>query len=394
MTELRALVLGAGLQGSAAAYDLARSEGVARVLLVDGDEDSLAEAAPLLAGLAVETRHIELGEGGDLGSLLSGFDACFSALPYFLNPGVAEACARAGLAYVDLGGNTEISRGILELDAVAKESGARLVPDCGLAPGLSATVVAAATRGFSELERVAIRVGGLPADPQPPLGYSLFFSIHGLLNEYTGEATVLREGRIERVATLCEVETIEFPPPVGTCEAFTTLGGVSTLPWSFAGRVRELDYKTVRYPGHAEKIRLLAELGFLAEEPVALADGDVIPRELSARLLGDSLRAGGDRDIVVFRVDVEGWTGGRRARRRYELMDFFDEETGLSAMRRCTAFPASVLLQLLARGEGAGPGAYSVEDAAEPEAVLRELEERGLDLRSELTDLSDDSVNG
>ncbi|MBN2169960.1 MAG: saccharopine dehydrogenase NADP-binding domain-containing protein [Candidatus Krumholzibacteriota bacterium] len=383
---MRVLVLGAGLQGSAAAYDLARSQGVADVLVADRD-DSLLAAAVRLAGPACRSRRVDLAAAAALPPLLADADACFSALPYFMNEPVAAACAGAGVHYVDLGGNTEITRRILALDAEARASGASLVPDCGLAPGLAQTVVMAAIEDFATVDAVRIRVGGLPQAPRPPLDYALFFSIHGLINEYMGEAVVLRGGRVATVPTLTEVEAIRFPEPVGDCEAFTTLGGTSTLPWSLAGRARELDYKTVRYPGHAAKIRLLKDLGFLDETPVDLAGARVSPRDLTGRLLERVLAEDGVRDLVVFRVEAEGTLDGRRRRRRFEMIDRYDEATGLSAMRRGTAFPASVVLQMLARGEGAGPGAHPLETAVPARPCLAALAERGLVLTEILADL-------
>ena len=383
---MRAIVLGAGLQGSAAAYDLARSAGVRSVRLADADPERLALACALpgLAGCGIlaDLRRPEL-----LAAEIAGSDVCLSALPYFLNPSAALACARAGVHYVDLGGNPEASQRILDLDPAARASGATLVPDCGLAPGLAATVSMAAIEGFSELDALRIRVGGLPQNPAAPLNYALSFSIHGLLNEYTGEDWVLRDGQLRRLASLEELEELELPPPLGLCEAFITRGGAGTLPASLAGRARHLDYKTIRYPGHAAQIRLLRDLGFLDEEPVDLDGLPVAPRALTARLLGRHLRSADIRDLVVFRCEAEGLLEGRRRRRRYDLLDFYDESTGLSAMRRCTAFPASVVLQMLGRGEGPGPGAHRLEHAVAPAPCLEELARRGLSFRVEEQDL-------
>lgn len=378
---MRVLVLGAGLQGSAAAFDLLKHGGATALTLVDADAAALARCVaelPLLAESGARTRTLDLADPAALAPLLAEADALFSALPYFLNLPVAEACARAGVHYVDLGGNTDIVRRTLALDPLARASGACLVPDCGLAPGLAATVAMAAIADMERVESLHIRVGGLPQHPRPPLDYSLFFSVHGLINEYMGEAVVLRDGELATVPTLEDVESLDFPAPVGRCEAFATLGGTSTLPWTLRGRVRELDYKTVRYPGHAAQIRLLKQLGYFDETPIAVEGRLLAPRALSAALLTRALTEEGVRDLVVFRVEAQGATpvGGRR--RRFEMIDYFDEATGLSAMRRTTAFPAATVLSLIARGEGAGPGAHSLELAVPAERCLAELARRGL----------------
>jgi len=386
---MRMLVLGAGLQGSAAAWDLARSRGVRSVVLADREmgivEGALASLPP--SPLEIGKAAGDLADPGVLAGLLGRADACLNALPYFMTLPVAEACAGSGVHYVDLGGNTDIVLKILELDPIAAASGARLVPDCGLAPGLAATASMAAIEGMSEAESLKIRVGGLPADPRPPLQYALFFSIHGLINEYLGEAVLLRDGRIVRVPTLGEVESLQLPDPIGRLEAFTTLGGSSTLPWTLKGRVRNLDYKTLRYPGHVEKIRLLRDLGFFDQANRRIGKAEISPRDLSTELLREQLDQGPVRDLVIFQVEAEGRIEDRAKRRLLRMIVRYDESVGLSAMRRSTAFPASLVLQHLARGESPRPGALRLEEAISPAAYLAELAEHGLVLEETLEDL-------
>ena len=387
---MRFVVLGSGLQGSAAAWDLARSAGVDSVLMVDREASIVEEAAKALppAPVKIETVARDLSDASALGELLDQADACFNALPYFMTLTVAEACARRGVHYVDLGGNTDIVLQILELDSLAAENGARLVPDCGLAPGLAATVAMAAIEGMDEVENLRIRVGGLPADPEPPLDYALFFSIHGLINEYLGEAVVLSDGEIARVTTLNDTEIIDLPEPLGRCEACPTLGGTSTLPWSLKGRVRELNYKTVRYPGHFEKIRLLRDLGFFEDSPKKIGGAEVTPRQFSADILTEHLdRGSAVRDLVIFQVEAEGEIDGVNKRRRLRMIDHFDEKTGFSAMRRGTAFPASLVLQFLARGDAPRLGAMRLEEAIAPGPYLAELAEHDLEILETLEDL-------
>jgi len=233
---------------------------------------------------------------------------------------------------------------------------------------------------ISKLEpgcEVQIRCGGLHQRPQPPLGYMLLFAIEGLTNEYTGEAEILREGEILRVPTFEGYETLEFPAPVGRCEAFYTSGGTSTAPYTFRGRVRTFEYKTVRYPGHYSLMRAFKELGFLDDRPVRVGDCQVIPRELFHVLVEPRLTFPEERDVVVLRVTGRGFRQGRRWMVEYEMLDFYEERSGLSAMARTNGFAAAISAWMLAEGR-IPPGVVPLEGAVDGELFLAELERRGI----------------
>ena len=355
-------VLGAGRQGIAAAADLLLFGDASRLLLADADltaAERVARRLDALAGRCVtEPIGFDATDPGSLRRVLEPADAVLSALPYQLNPLVARAAVEARAHYADLGGNTMISAQVLAMDAHARAAGVTVVPDCGLAPGLAATLAAHAVDSLDEPRSVAIRCGGLPAAPRGPLGYQLVFSVHGLVNEYLGEAEVLRDGRVSRVPTLAEIEELEFAA-IGRCEAFTTSGGSSTLPRSFLGRLSDLDYKTVRYPGHCEKVRAMRDLGLWSEEPVDVAGARVVPRRVFEAVAERAL-ASEAPDVVVLRVEASGRRDGRDATLRLDVVDFADARTGFSAMQRMTGFPAAMVLALLARGE-APPGSATVE---------------------------------
>ncbi|MFN8549642.1 MAG: saccharopine dehydrogenase C-terminal domain-containing protein [Candidatus Eisenbacteria bacterium] len=249
-----------------------------------------------------------------------------------------------------------------------------------MAPGLAGILAAHGVRDLEPGARVAMRVGGLPQKPSGTLKYALVFSIHGLLNEYAGEAVGIEEGRLARRPTLTGIEPIEFAAPVGRCEAAYTSGGTSTLPWTLGGKVTSLDYKTVRYPGHWERLAFLKELGLLETELLSLGRIKVEPREVLARLLEPLLTVPEVRDLVVLRVTVEGQRGGTALRRTYEMIDYFDESTGLTAMMRTTAFPAAESALLLARGRIEAKGVLAAEEVIEGGAYIDALQRRGLPL--------------
>src|SRR5205823_3944153 len=270
----------------------------------------------------------------------------------------------AGTNFCDLGGNNAVVDAQLALDAEAKKAGVNVIPDCGLAPGMVAVLVAHGAERFKELDEIHIRVGGLPQNPKPPLDYQLVFSVEGLINEYIEPARVIRDSRITEVESMTEVESLEFPAPFGEMEAFQTSGGTSTLPETFLGRVRELDYKTIRYRGHCAKFKTMIDLG--------LCDGEA--RKMFSELLVRHLPHD-EPDVVLVRVEVAG--AGRTL--RYDIIDRYDPATGLSAMMRTTAFPAAIVALMMGRGQVTAKGALPQERCIPADSFMRELAARGID---------------
>ncbi|MFO7260217.1 MAG: saccharopine dehydrogenase C-terminal domain-containing protein [bacterium] len=376
---MRALVLGAGLQGSACAYDLLRNDAVERVVLADLNVDRLPpflekdRGSPRLELLRLDARD----EDAVLAAM-GRADACMNALPYYFNLPMAKLAVRAGIHYADLGGNTGIVFQQLELDEQARERGVSVIPDCGLAPGM-VNILAAA--GIAELDRadtVKIRVGGLPQDPKPPLNYQIVYSLEGVLDYYTTASWVLRDGEPRQVEALTEIESVEFPAPVGTLEAFHTAGGLSTLPWTYQGKVRSMEYKTLRYPGHAEIMRAIRDLGLLGTDPVEVKGQRVVPRELFIACVEPRLRRPEGRDLVALRVEVEGEKDGKPRRIVYDLLDYYDEQTGISAMERTTGFSLAITGVMQVDGRIAKRGVFTPDQGVPAEAYVAELDRRGV----------------
>ncbi len=380
---LRYGVLGAGMQGAAAAFDLIVHGEAAEVVLLDRDL-SVAEGAArrinaligagTARGLAADASRPE-----SLRAAFSGLHGVLSAVPYGFNPAAAAAAISAGACFNDLGGNTAVVRQELELDALARAAGVSVVPDCGLAPGLGNILAAWLVSRFDQPESVHIRCGGLPQRPHPPLGYQLVFNIAGLTNEYSGQAEFLRDGRLVQVPALTETEVLHFPPPLGTVEACVTSGGTSTAPASFLHRLLQYDYKTIRYPGHFAQIRTAAELGFLDTRPVLVGGQTIVPREVFHALVGPKLVFPGERDLVVMRVTCSGTHQGVPLTRRVDLLDFHDERTGFTAMERTTAFPAAAVLHLQVTRR-VPPGAIPPEKAVATDEYVDAVRRRGIAL--------------
>jgi lysine 6-dehydrogenase len=381
---MKILVLGAGRMGLGAVCDLTRNSQVDAITVADFDLARSRAIVGLIRSDNVSVAEVDVTSRQDVIHLMRGHDSVISCVPYYHNLLLARAAIEAQVNFCDLGGNNAVVDAELALDAQAREAGVNIIPDCGLAPGMVSVLVAHGANRFDQLDEVYIRVGGLPQNPKPPLEYQLGFSVEGLINEYLGKARVLRGGELVEVDTMTEVESLEFPT-FGQLEAFHTSGGSSTLPETFKGKVKELDYKTIRYPGHCEKFKLLIDLGFAEGDGVGLNGSHISPRQFLSEMLVRRLPAG-EPDVVLIRIDFRGEIAGDRQTLRYEVIDRYDEETGLSAMMRTTAFPVSIIAQMMARGEIQEKGAIPQERCIPPDAFIAELAARDIRIAESVLD--------
>jgi len=375
------IVLGAGKQGLAIAYDLGKFCDAKKIVVADYDL-KLAKAGATRVNKLLKRQvcvpvKADAGKEANLKRLFKGADCVVSAVPYHFNYNVAKAAVATGANFCDLGGNTDVVKKELSLDKAAKKAGVTLVPDTGLMPGMGNTLAVHAMNTMDHVDELHLRCGGLPQKPKGPLGYKLVFSVEGLINEYFGTAYIIRKGKTAAVPTFDGLEELDFPKPVGHCQAFVTSGGTSTCPWTFAGKVKEYYYKTVRYPGHYEKIKTLLDLGFFEQEPVDVKGSKVVPRQLSHVLLTKKIDFPKDPDLVVLRVTAVGRRNGKKATMVMDVMDFEDKKTGFTAMERDTGFPAAIVAHHLVRGL-APKGAVSLELAIDPELFLNDFLKRGI----------------
>ena len=367
---MKILVLGAGRMGLGAAHDLAAQHDVEEITLADVD-GAKARAVAEQVGEKVRAVSADISNPQRAVELMRGHAAAISCVNYWYNAGLARAAVEAKTNFCDLGGNNDVVAEELRLDADAQRAGVNIIPDCGLAPGMVAVLAAHGASRFQHLDEIHIRVGGLPQDPKPPLNYQMVFSVEGLINEYVERARILRNGVFTEVDSMTEIEPLDFPAPFGTMEAFQTSGGTSTLPETFLGKVRELDYKTIRYPGHCEKFKTMIDLGLCSSTPIAVEGKDVAPRRLLGELLVRSLPHD-EPDVVLVRVEFRG----DRKHLVYDIIDYYDPRTGLSAMMRTTAFPAAIVALMMARGQTETKGALPQERCVPPALFMQELERR------------------
>jgi len=376
----RYAVLGAGRQGVAAAYDMAKYGEAEEVLLVDVDAEVAGAGAewvnrlldhPVAAAVQADASNI-----AQLEVVLDGVTSFLSAVPYSFNLPITEVAIRVGASMCDLGGHTGIVREQLKLDARARTKGVSIVPDCGMGPGMNISLATYAMSLVDNPREVYIWDGGLPQNPKPPWNYLLTFNIGGLTNEYYGDAHFLRDGKITEVPCFEGFEELDFPPPLGRLEAAVTSGGLSTAPWTFEGKLERLENKTLRYPGHWAQFKAFAQLGLLELEPVKVGSATVVPRDVFHALLEPKITEPEIRDVCVTRTMCVGEKEGRRAEAIVELIDYYDEGTGFTAMQRLTGWHASIVAILAAHGR-ISSGATPVELAVPGWVMVEEARRRG-----------------
>lgn len=389
---MKLLVIGSGMMGSAAAYDMARSPQVESVTLADNDLRRAREVAARVNRITgkkkVRATALDAANEKAASKLMRGHDGALSAVPYFLNLGLAKAAIEAHCHFADLGGNNTVVRQELALSKKAEKRGVAIAPDCGLSPGMASILGGELVRRLGgRADALKLYVGGLPERPMPPFHYQLVFSVEGLINEYVEPARILRKGKLTTIEALTEPEEFHmngFSPLV----AFHTSGGTSTLPETFEGKVGECFEKTLRYPGHYDLLCELKELGLFSGEKMRINGTEIAPRAVMSKVFEGKFASKG-ADVCIMRLEahesvrapgVRGLLGGRLQGRiaSFTLVDHYDPKTDMSAMMRTTAFPASIVVQMLASGAISKRGGVLQERDVPADMFLEEMGQRGI----------------
>lgn len=383
----RYAVLGSGRQGTAAAYDLARFGEAEYILLADQSlaaaERSATRVNALIGRQVAFPSAVDVQDEESVVALLASnkIEVFISGVPYFFNLKLTRAALRAHASMCDFGGNTEQIRQQLTFDAEACTSGITLIPDCGQVPGLGTSLCAYALTLMDEPRDVIMYDGGIPEHPRPPWNYILTFNIEGLTNEYFGTTLFLRDGKQQEIRCFDEYELLDFPSPIGRLEAFTTAGGTSTMPWTYEGKLRTLQNKTLRWPGHYAQWKAFNDAGLLELQPVQVDGNAVIPRHILHSLLEPQILARPDeRDMVIVRIIVRGIKDGKKSEATIDLFDYYDESTHFTAMERTTGWHAAIMAGFIARQQ-TPRGGVPVELAVPGPLFVEELRKRGFDLR-------------
>ena len=374
--------------GRAAAYDMARSERVHSVTLADNDaarlDHSVAQVNQLAGRDTVRAVQLDAADTGAALEVMRGYDGVLSCVPYFYNLGLVKAAIKAGCHFADLGGNNSIVQQEFKHEMQAHAAGMAIAPDCGLSPGMASILGGELLRRIGgKADALKIYVGGLPQSPKPPFNYQLVFSVEGLINEYCEPAKILRDGNMITVEPLTEVESFRmegFPE----LEAFHTSGGTSTLPETFLGQVGECFEKTLRYPGHLSLLRTLYDLGLFSSEKQRIDGAMVAPRQIMARLFEQKF-SGNEPELTILRVEAHH--GDVTA--SFSMVDYTDKTTGLTSMMRTTAWPASIVLQMMIDGQVAKRGGVRQEIDVPAQLFLNEMAQRGITINYRIESAQD-----
>jgi lysine 6-dehydrogenase len=387
MVFMKAFILGAGMMGRAIAYDLSKFSNFEEILIGEKDRQTCTSAKRFLQGTGVKTIAVNAESSYEVKRRLHKGDVVISALPFRYNYRLAEIAIETKTHLIDLGGNNSIVENERHLFTKAKKNEVTIIPDSGLAPGLVSIITRDIVDHLDTINSVKLRVGGLPRHPKPPLNYQIVFSPYGLINEYVEDALILDHGKILQRRSMTEVESMQFPKPFGTMEAFLTSGGCSTLPYTYRHTIHYLDYKTIRYPGHCEKIKTILDLGFADEKKINCAGQMIAPRDVFASLLMKNLPTTGD-DVVLLKVMSQGIKQEKKRSREYLLIDSYDKKNNITAMMRTTGYPVAITAQMIANGTIQQRGVFCPEEIIPPTDFFNELKKRDI-----ILSISDRSVS-
>jgi lysine 6-dehydrogenase len=389
---MKVVVLGAGLMGKEAARDLVKSETVEKVVLADVQLEQVEEFKSKLKSDKLEAVRLDANDDEQLKGIMSKGDVVINALFYSFNEKVARTAVEIGVHSVDLGGHIGgATDAVLGLHEKAKEKGVTLIPDLGVAPGMINILSGYGASKLDDVKSIKLYVGGIPVNPEGPLKYNIVFSLDGVFDHYTDTSHVVREGVLHEIPSLSEIEPIHFEE-FGELEAFHTSGGTSTLTGTFP-QVETLEYKTIRYPGHAEKFKVLVDLGLTKKETLVEVDGKkVSTREVLKAALTPGLLLGDKQDAVLLRVIVAGLKNGDDVTYEYELVTKKDMDQQVTAMARATANTISVVAQMIGNGEITNRGVYPPEQIVPGDAYIEEMKKRGVHIIETTLELESSSI--
>ncbi len=380
---MKILILGAGLVGGPMALDLAKDPNF-QVTVADINKDALQALAD---SHPVKPIQMDLSFPDEVTRLVVGYDMVINAVPGFMGFSTLKAVIEAGKDVVDIAFFIEDP---FELDELAKEKDVTAIMDCGVAPGMCNVLIGYVDHLLDETDKVVYYVGGLPKIREWPYEYKAGFSPIDVIEEYTRPARLVENGKVVVKPALSEPELINFAG-IGTLEAFNS-DGLRSLIYTI--KAPDMKEKTLRYPGHIEKMKVLRDTGFFSQETIDINGKLIRPIELTARLLFPKWKLENDEvDMTIMKVVVEGKIEGKRYSYTYDLFDTYDPVTRVHSMARTTGYTATVALRMIADGlynrKGISVPEYLGRNPECVEYLLRGLKERGVNYRETIKQLDD-----
>ena len=374
-------VLGSGLMGKETARDLVLSESVFTVGLADIDFVRAQKVCDQIDSPKLTAFQVNANDEKELANYMSQFDVIVNALFYTFNEIVAKIAIQVGVHSIDLGGHIgHMTDKVLAMHDLAKAKNVTLIPDLGVAPGMINILAGHGASKLDEVNSIKLYVGGIPLRPEPPLEYNHVFSMEGVLDHYTDPSFIIRNGMQQEIPSLTEMERIYFDR-FGPLEAFHTSGGTSTLALSYPN-LDILEYKTIRYPGHAEKFKLLVDMNLTRSDyEVDLHGQKINPRAVLLKVLDPIVALHDKDDAVLLRVIVAGQSDGMFKTYEYEMVTYKDRDNNLTAMARATANTVSIIAQMIGNGTITKRGIYPPEQIVPGAKYMNEMKKHGVEIK-------------
>ena len=378
---MKAMVLGCGLVGELIAKDLEKDH-LFQVSVADIDQEKINKITKDSKIIGVKA---DLSSSDDIKKIIADQDIIVGAVPGFLGFNMLHSVIETGKNIADI---SFMAEDTLRLNQLAKEKGVTAVVDMGVAPGMSHLLVGYVDSLLDETESAMILVGGLPVIREWPYEYKISWSPKDVIEEYIRPARLMEGGRIIEKEALSEIELVDLPG-IGTLEAFNTDGLRSLL---YTLNIPDIKEKTLRYPGYAEKMRMLRETGFFDETPVDIYGINVKPLDLTSKLLFPKWQLKeGESELTVMRVMVQGKKDGKRLRYTYDLLSYYDKVENASSMSRATGFPCAIVARLIAEGDyrhkGISPPEYLGKKHNVYDKILEELAKRNIIYRKSVVEV-------
>ncbi|MFJ7969778.1 saccharopine dehydrogenase family protein [Psychrobacillus sp. NPDC096389] len=351
------VVLGTGMIGTTVVSEVAKFNEIDVITAVDVRQQSIDKCLEIANNPKVVGQVASLETEEDIAKVLKGADVAVACLPHSLSLVAIKAAIESKCHLVDLVGSKFSEK--IALYKEAQEAGVLIIPGCGVAPGITNFLAAQGIEMLEEAEEAVMICGGIPRHPVPPLWYQVVFRLESVLGLYTKPAVAVENGELVELPPLSGLEKITFPEPVGNCEAVIT--DAHSTAYILKDKVKNLYEKTVRYPGHWEKMNVLGELGFLDDQPTKVGEITTTPRAFAEKILAPKMIGASNEDITVLRVEVSGMKEGKSTKHIWEMVDLYDHERRITSMAKTTAIPAAITAKWIATNKITETGVVPIE---------------------------------